>query len=105
MAKKRSIRVRISGQRVAALLEVCEEMQEEFVPANEHQQLLHEYLQELEELLADMLKRKQEKYVLLLTGAEAMAFYQLWNLLDLGSDKYARLIVDNIFKKMSCLAA
>ncbi|MEI6053169.1 MAG: hypothetical protein WCQ44_10745 [Opitutaceae bacterium] len=96
MAKKRSIRVQISCQRVEALLEICDEMMEEFTPVNEHQKLLREFLMELQKNLRDMLRRSQEEYVLALSGTEAMAFYQLWNQLDISHDKYATLIVDNL---------
>lgn len=105
MATNRGIRIRISAQRVQALLEVCEEMLEEFRPVNEHQVLLHEYQQELKHKLAEMVKRNQEMYMLHLIGSEAIAFYQLWNMLDLSTDKYAVIIVNDLLKKMSSLAA
>ncbi len=105
MAKKRSIRLRISNQRVAALLEICDEMREEFKPANEHQLLLKEYLLELQCRLHEMLARGQDIYTLTLIGTEAIAFHQLWRQLDIRHDKYASLIVDNLVNKMSDLAA
>jgi hypothetical protein len=52
-----------------------------------------------------MLERNQDTYTLILNGPEAVAFYQLWNMLDIQHDKYAVLIVDNLLKKMSSLAA
>ena len=102
---KRAIRIRISHQRVAALQEICEEMIEDFEPVNDHQQLLKEYLLQLQLKIAEMLDRNQEMYTLSLVGPEATAFYQLWNMLDISRDKYATLIVDNLLKKMSALAA
>jgi hypothetical protein len=105
MAKKRGIRIRISHQRMEALKEICEEMLEEFMPVTGHQQLLKEYLLELWQKLPDMLKRGQEVYTLTLSGSEAMAFYQLWNMLDISTDKYAALIVSGMMEKMSSLAA
>ena len=105
MAKNRGIRLRISAQRVQALLEVCEEMLEEFRPANEHQRLLQEYHHELHHKLNEMIKRNQEMYMLHLVGSEAIAFYQLWSMLDISSDKYAVIIVNDLLKKMSNLAA
>ena len=97
--------MRISHQRVAALQEICEEMLEDFRPENEHQYLLKEYLQELRVKLKEMLKRNQEMYTLVLFGTEALAFYQLWKMLDISRDKYALLIVDNLLQKMSSIAA
>ena len=105
MAKKRGVSVRISSQRIEALQEICEEMIEEFVPRNDHQYLLREYMLELKHNLQGMLKRPQENYTLQLSGAASIAFFQLWNMLDISRDKYANLIVDNLLKKMSTLAA
>ena len=105
MAKNRGIRIRVSTQRVQALLEICEEMLEEFKPVNEHQRLLKEYLGELKHRLSNMLKLNQETYLLHLSGTEGIAFYQLWNMLDISRDKYAVIIVDGLLKKMSSLAA
>lgn len=95
----------MSRQRIEALKEICEEMTEEFAPANEHQLLLREYLLELRVKLAALLKRDQEKYLLNLSGAEATAFYQLWNIMDISRDKYATLIVNHMLQKISLLAA
>lgn len=105
MARKRGIGIRISHQRLEALLELCEEMLEEFAPGNDHQQLLREYLQELTKKLPAMLERGQLVYTLSLGGTEALAFYQLWHMLDISRDKYAQLVVDGMLKKMSRLAA
>ena len=105
MAKKRSIRIRVSHQRIEALHEICGEMLEEFRPDNDHRQLLHEYMQELKDKLQAMLERNQQNYTLSLAGTEAVAFYQLWNMLDIRYDIYALLIVDYLLKKMSSLAA
>jgi len=105
MAKKRSIRLRISSQRMEALQEICREMLDDFSPDTDHRILLHEYLQELHQKIELMLDKNQETYTLILNGPEAVAFYQLWNMLDIQHDKYAVLIVDNLLKKMSSLAA
>ncbi len=105
MAWKRGVRVNLSRQRIEALKEICEEMAEEFAPANDHQLLLREYLLELRAKLTTLLKRDQEKYLLNLSGTEATAFYQLWNLMDISRDKYASLIVNSMLQKISLLAA
>jgi hypothetical protein len=105
MAKKRGIRLRVSYQRVEALCEICGEMLDEFKPDNDHRQLLHEYMMDLRSRLEEMLQREQDSYTLILAGPEAVAFYQLWNMLDIRHDKYAVLIVDNLLRKMSSLAA
>jgi hypothetical protein len=105
MAKTRGIRLRISRQRVEALKELCEEMLEEFVPANDHHRLLREYMTELRDALTMMLARNQHLYTLTLSTTAATAFYQLWHLMDIRHDRYASMIVDTLLQKMSNLAA
>lgn len=105
MVKKRSIRVRISHQRIEALLEICDEMLDSFRPKNEHHFLLREHMSDLKHKLQVMATRKQELYTLCLSGTEAIAFYQLWHLLDIRHDKYATVIIDSMLKKMGALAA
>ncbi len=105
MARKRHVRIRLSLQRLEALKEICDEMLEEFAPANEHQLLLKEYMMELQERLSVMLSRNQQLYTLTHSGAESVAFCQLWGMLDVSNDRYAQLIVDNLLKKMGGIAA
>ena len=105
MAQKRSVRVRISHQRVEALLEICAEMLQSFRPLNDHHYLLREYMRELQHKLLNMSARAQDDYTLTLSGTEAVAFYQLWHMLDIKHDKYASVIVETMLKKMSSLAA
>ena len=105
MAQKRSIRVRLSYQRVEALADVCTDMMDSFVPANDHHTLLREYMAELQYKLGKMIRQPQEAYTLSLSGTEAVAFYQLWQMLDIRHDKYATVIVETMLKKMSALAA
>ncbi len=102
---KRTIALKISYERAEVLYGVCDEVKELFVPRNEHERLLHEYMQELHYKLQRMLQKRQEKYVLRLSGTEAEAFFQLWNMLDLRRHKYAQVVVDSIFQKMSVLSA
>lgn len=102
---KRTVRVRISHDRLEALHQLCTEMKNEFTPENEHGRLLKEYMLELEHRLKNMADRNQERYTLNLTSAEAIAFYQLWNMLDIRYDKYANVIVGNLIDKMSAIAS
>lgn len=105
MVTKRSVRVRISHQRVDALLEICQEMLQSFKPVNDHHFLLREYMRELQHKLTAMIKRVQDTYTLTLSGTESVAFYQLWQMLDIKHDKYATVIVETMLKKMGSLAA
>lgn len=101
MAK--GIRLRTSNQRINALLDISEQMKKEFTPANEHQILLAEHLIYLNAKLSDMSERNQEMYTLHMTGLESLAFYQLWNMLDISSDKYAEIIVSDLIKRIKQL--
>lgn len=105
MAQKRNIRVRISHLRVEALIEICKDMLGEFKPQNDHHFLLREYMQELQHRLTLMSRRPQDEYTLTLSGTEAVAFYQMWQMMDLKHDKYATVIVETMVKKISALAA
>jgi fluoride ion exporter CrcB/FEX len=40
-----------------------------------------------------------------LGGTEVIAFYQLWNMMDISRDKYATLIVNGLLGKMSTISA
>jgi len=102
---KRLIKVPVTGDRLEALCNLCKEMKEEFKPKNEHGRLLQEYMLELEHRLQLMVQRKQDRYTLNLAGTEAMAFYQLWNMLDIRHDRYAKVIVGSMIQKMSALAS
>ncbi len=105
MAKKRSIGVRLSHQRIEALMEICRGELETFLPQNDHQFLLREYLTDLEHKLVLLVRRPQEYYTLSLSGTEAIAFHQLWQMLDIRRDKYAAVIVETMLKKISSIAA
>jgi len=105
MVKKRGIRIRISHQRLEALVGICQQQLTTLVPANEHQHLLKEYLKELNHKLHSMMQKPQENYTLCLSGAEPTAFYQLWNLLDVSADAYGAVIVNTMLSKLSVLAA
>lgn len=105
MAQKRHIRVRVSDLRVEALQELCTDILDTFKPTNDHQYLLREYMRELQHTLASMKRRPQGEYTLSLSGTEAVAFNQLWKMVDISHDKYANVIVENMMKKINSLAA
>jgi hypothetical protein len=98
---KRTIALGISFERAEVLYNVCDELKDIFAPRNEHELLLYQYMMELHYKLHTMLQRKQERYVLRLSASESEAFFQLWNMMDLSRHKYAQIVVDSIFQKMS----
>lgn len=105
MDKKRSIGIRISNQRLEALLDVCNVVLGNFFPIDDHQSLLREYLRELQHKLLSMAKKEQELYTLTLSSTEAMAFYQLWQVMNIKHDKYATVIVSTMLAKIGNMAA
>ncbi len=105
MDKKRSIGIRISHQRLEAMVEVCDTMLASFRPVNEHQELLQAYLGELKYKLLQMARKGQEIYTLTLSATEAMAFYQLCKLMDVKHDRYAMVIIESMLSKIGNIAA
>ncbi len=75
---KRLIRFRISYNRLQTLHDLYQEQVTEFTPVDDHEELIREHLIELYDKFFKMLVREQEKYTMAFTGAEALAFYQLW---------------------------
>lgn len=102
---KRTIRIRISIERLEILYNVCDDMKELFIPKDQHGHLLREYKLDLHQKLHKMVERKQDQYVLRLSSTEAEAFFQLWKMMDLKGHRYAKIIVDTLMHKMSALAA
>ncbi|MGN6566761.1 MAG: hypothetical protein ACTHJ0_02350 [Flavipsychrobacter sp.] len=98
MAKRliNPVKARLNHERIEALHTICDDMLKQFVPEDEHEHLLHEYLSELHHRLRKMKDRNQELYTLSMSGTEAIAFRQLWGMLDLRQDKYASIIVSSI---------
>lgn len=102
---KRGIKIRVTGDRLEALHNLCIEMKDDFKPNTEHGILLKEYMLELEHRLQKMVQRRQERYTLNLSTTEAIAFYQLWNMLDIRHDRFAKVIVGTMLQKMSAIAS
>lgn len=101
MAKSVVIKIRISQLRVEALVEICKEMLAEFKPKNDHHALLLEYMRDLVHRLNGLLARPKDAYSIGFSTTEAMAFYQLWQMLDVRHDKYATVVVEGILKKIN----
>jgi len=102
MAKRlvNAVKARINHERVEALHIICDDMLKQFKPEDEHEQLLHEYLTELHHRLRKMKEKNQELYTLNMSGTEAIAFRQLWGMLDLRQDKYASIIIRSIISQI-----
>lgn len=91
-----AVKVRINYERVEALHELIGDMINGFVVEDEHEGLLMEYMTELHYRLGKMKERAQELYTWTMSGTEAIAFRQMWQMLDLKENKYAGIIVQSI---------
>lgn len=68
----------MSYDRLQTLCHLYQDQVNEFTPVDDHEELIREHLIELYDKFFKMLSREQEKYTMAFTGAEALAFYQLW---------------------------
>lgn len=62
---------------------------------DEHEKLLREYMIDLHIRIRMMLEKQQMKFTIPLSNAEAMAFYQVWQKVDLRHCPYSRIIVED----------
>ncbi|MBA3828662.1 MAG: hypothetical protein H0X33_06980 [Taibaiella sp.] len=95
MAKRlnSAVKIRINHDRLEALHSVCTDMLQQLKPETEHEQLMRAYLADLQQQLTKKMQRSQDLYTLNMSGTEAVAFRQLWDVLSLKHDKYASIIV------------
>lgn len=100
MKHRKGISIRLSHQRVEALIEIMDEMQDGLEPQNEHQELLNAHLKQIHFTLQNIVKKNQDLYTLNLGATESIAFHQVWKMYGGGGDKYAQLIVDTLLKKI-----
>lgn len=102
MAKRLTnpVKIRINRDRLDALYNVCDDMLQQLKPENEHEKLMREYLGELHHMLQKKLQREQHLYTLNMSRTEAIAFRQLWSMLNIQHDKYASIIVRSILTQI-----
>lgn len=100
MAKKRCISVRLSRQRIEALLQIYEDINQHFKPINDHHHLLYAFLGELQHKLSLLYRKVQADYTLTLTTTEAIAFYQLCQEIDLSQHSYGHIILSAMLQQM-----
>lgn len=62
---------------------------------DEHDKLLREYMIDMHLRIELLLKRSQKNFKIPLSNAEAMAFYQVWQKVDLRHCPYSKVIVDD----------
>lgn len=60
---------------------------------DDHEKLLREYMIDMHIRIGDLLRKVQQKFKIPLSNAEAMAFYQVWQKVDLRHCPYSRVIV------------
>lgn len=93
---RHTIKIRLTREKLEALHCICDDMMKEFVPENETEYLMLEYLKELHHDLSKKIKLDQNIYTLHMTGTEAVAFRQLWNVFYINNDKYAGILVRSV---------
>jgi len=92
----KAVKVRINHERVEALHEILRDLIEGFEPEDAHEELLKEYMTGLKLELQKMASRQQLLYTFTMSGTEAIAFRQMWQMTALKENKYASIIVQSI---------
>lgn len=67
---------------------------------NEHEKLLREYMVDMHARIDKMLDGSAVNFKIKLSNAEAMAFYQVWQKVDLRHCLYSKVIVEDAIAKI-----
>jgi hypothetical protein len=98
--KRNEVKIPLSHDRLEAVSFQYSQLLQAYQPENDHDRLLFECMIELSEKIGKTLLRDQGKYTLTLTSREALAFYQLWNQVDLSHDPYSRVIINSMIAEI-----
>lgn len=101
LKKQTSIKFKLSYERLLALHSMYEWLlnsKDRFIPANDHEALLHEHAIEFKRILLKKLVAEQLTYLMRLNGTEAMAFYHIWNRVDTSHNQYGNVAICEIIK-------
>jgi hypothetical protein len=97
---RNKIKIRLSLERMEALLSICEEMLLLYKPENETEQLMYAYLKEFYATLYQKGRQYQSRYTLHMTATEAIAFRQMWESLGIKNNKYAGILIKSIISQL-----
>lgn len=89
------IRVGMSAERLEAFMLQCGNVLEPTQPDGEHEQLLYEHLAELHHELCKMYEREQNTYRIRLSGSQALAFYQLFQRVNINHCPYSMVVIND----------
>lgn len=84
---------------VETLEEVFKELNKKYKPENSHEELLKAYMEEMEDQLHLMVAKRQMTYQLVFKPLEAMAFRQVFEIMETDNE-YIAIIMQNIAHKI-----
>lgn len=93
-----SIKIKMNHNRLEALGQQYELLTDSYEPENAHEHLLFECLVLMRDKIEKMLRAAQLKYTLTLSSLEALAFFQVWNMVDTSHHVYADIVICNIIE-------
>lgn len=94
------IKVKASNQWLTQLTAAYKEVISQYVPENEHEQLLLECAVAFHERIEKMSLRDQQKFTLNVTAVEAIAFMQLWQSRPVPLKHYMAVAVNQLVAKI-----
>lgn len=93
--------IKMSRERLEAFARQNFNLIDVFDFKTDHDKLLREHIIDMHFRLQELLARPQQnKFTIKLSNAEAMAFYQVWNQVDLNHCPYSRVIVEEAIAKI-----
>jgi hypothetical protein len=89
-----TIKLKLTHDRLQALNKLYGDLINIYQPDDTHEALLLEHAIELQWRIGRFLQaRRQETYTMSLSSTEAMAFYQMWSVVDVDNDPYGNAII------------
>lgn len=93
--------IKMSRERMEAFARQNYNLIDVFEFKTDHDKLLREHIIDMHFRLQELLRRReQNNFSIKLSNAEAMAFYQVWQQVDLSHCPYSRVIVDDAVAKI-----
>ena len=105
MAKRNTVSITLSRQRMEVLQELYNQYLHAFEPANEHEHLLCLHAQELKHKMQLLTQKQQAHYTLTLSPTQATALCQTGTLPGLPTHPYIAIILNGIKSKIGFAAA
>lgn len=90
------VQIKLNPKELLAHKTLYEHVIANYAPANTHEQLLFEHAASLCRRLKKMAEKRQQGYSLRLTGIEALAYMQMWDIGDIEMDNYNGYLICRI---------